>query len=358
MIHLLIYLFSVFIVLCSCTKRNDPKISEHKIVLENISSKTIKLEQLFDNSFPINKDQILNEIRSISNAHDLPIHIAAWIYVRQLTSHDYPPTIDEKWIHNPIIFLNSVGQGFCDDRASVMAIIWNWLGFETRVWSLTGHVVPEVLVNSNWQMLDPDEEEFYLNKKGEIASVNELSKNSKLIAKTKQNSPLHKKIEKIVEKKIASNHRDLARYYKTEEDNFMADWFTDISIDGKEKFILPPKTKLVFPIIYKKSSDGNRYADHSLKATIYGPLEQDTVQVPLVLSEFRKYEHGKEENVNQFSNLNYNYYNVPLDVSMSNLDSVVLYYSINKIMIDRLLDSSKTRWSYEGLQTLNQTQIY
>ncbi|MFO1219688.1 MAG: hypothetical protein U1E89_15075 [Burkholderiaceae bacterium] len=91
------------------------------------------------------------------------------------------PLTEQQWAHSPVIFLNSVGFGYCDDVASVYADLARTAGYEARVWGLQGHVVPELRVDGRWEMYDPDLEVYYLNAAGLPAGVDELASNPKLI---------------------------------------------------------------------------------------------------------------------------------------------------------------------------------
>jgi len=100
-------------------------------------------------------DDVLAEI--VSSADDYPgepEYRKAWRFIRGRIRHASPLT-GAPWYHAPTLMLNSTAFGFCDDKAHILAYVWQRLGHTARVWSLEGHVVPEVLVGERWAMFDP-----------------------------------------------------------------------------------------------------------------------------------------------------------------------------------------------------------
>jgi hypothetical protein len=93
----------------------------------------------------------------------------------------YTPYTGSDQQHDPLLFVNSLGYGYCDDFASVLATIWQWQGYESRVWWMTGHVVPEIRVGDRWMMFDADLGVFYTDRSGGVGSVEELSLDPQLI---------------------------------------------------------------------------------------------------------------------------------------------------------------------------------
>jgi hypothetical protein len=87
--------------------------------------------------------------------------------------------------HDPFIQLNSLGYGQCDDLATLLFTLWHKAGFKSRLWSLNNHIVPEVLIEEKWHMLDPSFGIYFLNNNGIIASVNELAQDLNLICNPK-----------------------------------------------------------------------------------------------------------------------------------------------------------------------------
>jgi hypothetical protein len=95
-----------------------------------------------------------------------------WLNTAFKVMHNSPFT-EKRWQHNPILFLNSVGNGLCDDVASVNEALWRYANFPARTWYLDGHVVSEVYHGGKWKMFDADMG-FYCEVNDTILSVTEI----------------------------------------------------------------------------------------------------------------------------------------------------------------------------------------
>lgn len=104
----------------------------------------------------------------------------AWRFVKSNLQYNIPVS-EAAWMHQPTIIFNSLGFGQCDDLASALAFIWREMGYETRIWNLNGHVVPEVFADGKWQMFDPSYDVYYYNEHREVAGFEELCANPSLV---------------------------------------------------------------------------------------------------------------------------------------------------------------------------------
>ncbi len=109
-----------------------------------------------------------------------PLHRRAWRYVLARTRHDWPLSAG-LFLHQPDMFLRSVGAGLCDDVSNVLHWIRTGPGYESRVRSLEGHVAPEVKIDGRWETYDPDFGVYYMNRQGQVAGVDELAADPLLI---------------------------------------------------------------------------------------------------------------------------------------------------------------------------------
>jgi len=100
--------------------------------------------------------------------------LALWRHVMRNRTH-FDPLTAWNWVHSPVLFMNSLGFGYCDDVASVFSKVARQAGYSARVWSLSGHVVPEMQVDGRWEMYDPDLGVFYLDAAGRVCGVEELA---------------------------------------------------------------------------------------------------------------------------------------------------------------------------------------
>lgn len=146
------------------------------ICIENNSASAVTFSLNINEIFPLDFETISNEIDAIVLQEKLSKQEAAYIFVRRNTFYNSPYSI-ESWQHEPLLFINSIGGGFCDDLASVLAATWKHKGDSARVIGIDAHVIPEVFADRKWQMLDPTCGTFYTNQKGEKLSVEEIGSN-------------------------------------------------------------------------------------------------------------------------------------------------------------------------------------
>jgi hypothetical protein len=120
-----------------------------------------------------NSSQLIHEIQTTLDEKNRGLPYKIWVWLLNNSYHCEPFT-GEYWVHTPYIFANSIGFGFCDDVASVMAILINDTGGEARVWSLSGHVVPEVKLSGRWEIYDPDLGVVYIDSAGRLMDYNSI----------------------------------------------------------------------------------------------------------------------------------------------------------------------------------------
>lgn len=214
------------------------------ILIRNTNNQEVTFELDINGTFPLKMTNITQAIEDSSVSKNTPIEEEAWRYVARSTFWSNPIT-SENWQHDPVLFLNSIGGGFCDDQASVLAAIWkNWFD-SVRVVGLNGHVVSEVFSNNKWKMYDADLMVAYLNAENQVCSVVELEDSSQFIS-----SP---RLEKVIgtnpvlkTKNPASNYA--AKLYASSEDN---DDVTSWHLGTKEassRFIIPAYATLKIEI--------------------------------------------------------------------------------------------------------------
>ena len=194
--YIIIYFCSLFITSCntSISKENVQLTIEKNftftdsfnvIYLHNNNNQSVHFQFKINDLFPLEMKDIVRSIEDSSIKRNTLIEEEVWRYVSNTTFWSTPLT-PENWQHNPILFLNSIGGGHCDDRASVLAATWrNWYD-SVRIIGLNGHVVPEVKSHKKWKMYDPDRKVAYLNANNEICSVSELEDSAQYISNPTQ----------------------------------------------------------------------------------------------------------------------------------------------------------------------------
>jgi len=163
-----------------------------------------------------------------------------WRFIRDNRYHDYPVTPDS-WKHNPALFFNSIGLGFCGETASLYSQLASLLGFSARVWGLDGHVIPEVLADGRWEMYDPDLEVYYYNDAGQVAGVIELAADPSLILSPRNNlAPRHSFVYS----------QTIADIYSTSYNNKVNDWYSSNPLTYRLFIDIPPAGRVEFPKIF------------------------------------------------------------------------------------------------------------
>lgn len=173
--------------------------------------------------------------------------LALWRWLVESRSHGSPATAD-LLLHDPVLLVNVYGYGFCDDAAHVLAALAGAAGLQARVWSLNGHVVPEVRMDGHWALLDPDDEAYFLEADGlKIAGAETLARQPDLLS-----SP------QLVPGRTSAYYRvEVVRpFFETEADNshgpaVLPETFLELDYD------LAPGDAIVF----SSASAGRRHAD-------------------------------------------------------------------------------------------------
>jgi hypothetical protein len=234
-------------------KANNP--SKQAIRIENKSTENAQFSIKLNNLFFKNMQEIVSAIIQLEDEYkDEPIQRKTWRFMTDHIAYNLP-IIQNHWQQNPMILLNSVGYDKCGNQAEILAFLWEKLGFKTRIWSLNGHMVPEVFADGHWQMFDPSNGVYYLNGQGNIASVEDIVRNLELL--TKPN-------EKMISKSTLSNQflfesisysTFLGNIYGTVEDNYVypSNYLGDTSFLDFE-LNLPPNAIFEFPLFVSNAA--------------------------------------------------------------------------------------------------------
>ena len=174
------------------------------------------------------------------------MEISAW---RLVKDHSYfeEPLTDTSWIHGPLIFLNSLGFGYCDDKAATLAFLWEQCGFFSRVWSLGGHVVPEVHDGDLWRMYDPEYEVFYRMPDSSVASVQDLMTSPGVIRYGFADQLPCNNIHGLWNRYSYKT----AEVYFSAENNAVTDWYSEPLGAYEFEVTIPPGGSFEFPGKYE-----------------------------------------------------------------------------------------------------------
>ena len=184
MLALLLVVITTVVATSSNIELKVPKNAKPKdyyLEIRNSSLATIDFSMKLNGNFSVNTADLIANIKALPEAYKgEPDYVKVWRYIVANRYHSYP-LCAQYYQHDPSFFMNSMGFGLCDDSAFVAASIWRAMGYESRVWGLAGHVVPEIKINNRWELYDPDLEVIYYKKNGQVAGVEDLEKNPDLI---------------------------------------------------------------------------------------------------------------------------------------------------------------------------------
>jgi hypothetical protein len=123
------------------------------------------------------------------------------------------PVCGQFYQHSPSFFMNSMGFGLCDDVASVLAFLWEEMGYKVRTWDLHGHVVSEVYANNEWLLYDADLCVVYYKKNKRVAGVEYLQEHPELIS-----MPVNKN---MISSKLGAYSENVKNIYLTKYNNHL-----------------------------------------------------------------------------------------------------------------------------------------
>ena len=220
-------------------KTDFPQSNFVKIL--NAGNVQASFQMNINNALFNSKTDLINTIISTPDEFaNEPIERKVWRFIRDNRYHFNPMTALQ-WGHDPTLFFNSIGFGFCDDSASVYYQLMTSLGYTVRVWGMDGHVVPEVLINGRWEMYDPDKKVYYYDTNGDIAGVEELAQNPDLIT-----NPINP-----FSSDPSAYSSSTADIYASIDNNDVAPYYTvDPVLNYLLQFQVPPSGSLEFPAVF------------------------------------------------------------------------------------------------------------
>lgn len=223
----------------------------HEVALSNPAAQAIGLKNagptdalirldINGRMFPGNRDDILSRISRSGTPPTLDtLQFRIWRALAENTRRG--ATLSESnWLHAPTRVLNSTGFGYCDDLASAFAALVSEAGMEVRVWTLNGHVVPEVRIDGRWEMYDSDTGIIYFNDANQIAGVEELMADPTLITQPR---------DFIAAKKLDDAFpfsEELAGIYSSVGDNQVWEFYTSAVPRADARIAMPAGATLAF----------------------------------------------------------------------------------------------------------------
>lgn len=97
---------------------------------------------------------------------------AIWAYLYCLRHHSHGPAPLESWddprILDPATFFSAYGYGLCGHIAHAFVGLCDRLGLRSRVITMGGHTCPEVRLEDDWHIFDPNGETWYPRSDGRL----------------------------------------------------------------------------------------------------------------------------------------------------------------------------------------------
>ncbi|HXI01833.1 MAG TPA: hypothetical protein VNI57_01525 [Candidatus Saccharimonadales bacterium] len=103
--------------------------------------------------------------------------LMVWYSMVKLVFNGFPPL---EYIHpdamvvDPIKLMNVYGYTFCGPHAASTIALARQAGLEARGWAISGHIVPEILWDGGWHMLDSSLVNWFPREDGSPAGVEEI----------------------------------------------------------------------------------------------------------------------------------------------------------------------------------------
>ncbi len=248
--------------------------SDYCITLANSGPETAMLIsfKLNGRGFYSSVEELLEAIKCIEPEYPgEPDYRKAWRFTRDYSYNCWPsaPLTGQIWQHRPALFLNSLGFGYCDDTACIDCLLWRRLGYQARVWGLSGHVVPEILVDGRWEMYDASFGVYYYGKDGRIAGVKELEDHPEFIRKPLR--PINP-LTSLGYQQFVADRYSSKDDNKLFEDSWLADGNPGDEAERPLVFEIPQQAKLVLPLppaaalkVSDKKEPPKLYADAALE---------------------------------------------------------------------------------------------
>jgi hypothetical protein len=258
------------------------------VSMTNISESPVVFT-LEHNGFPQfqSTTEMIDFVRNMAPvASGEPFERKLWRFVRDNVYHNLPVNA-EKALNNPWTIISSKGWGICSHVAAVYVLLAREAGYEARVWGLTGHVVPEIRIDDQWQVFDPDLAVYYYTVDGRIAGIGDLQTDPSLVS-----LPVNRIFAESTYDFPYS--QEVAGIYGTPADNYVGE--QNFIPDSEMQFqpvTLPPGASLVYPGQWTPNVVGvdgvnTREVELFLQAKLTTPAEYaGEVRMPWMLWEIR-----------------------------------------------------------------------
>lgn len=265
---------------------STPNVDTDLVTMKNHSDRSVDFTLSFNGHMNF---ETINELVAhvAAMAPEIPgegLERKLWRFIRDNSYHDNPLS-NEYWLLDSWATVNSIGSGFCSHFAGTYVQAARVAGYSVRMWDLSGHVVPEIQVDGQWRMLDPDFGIYYYNRSGQIASIADLEADPDLIEQPV--TPLFPNGFPTDAYPIDGYSSAVAEIYASAENNKVATGLMPKTPSGSSRIVLPPGATLSLPGLWTAPLIGVDGVT-TIKAFSQGAMELPagwigTVQLPWVL---------------------------------------------------------------------------
>lgn len=288
----LLFLIVLFLPFLSEGQGITYKIAEQKktnssVIISNHSEKATDVAYLLKDFFFLSDSLLVEYVNNLEVPEALNRdYRKAWFFMVHYTWAARVPLAKRNQMNDGLAFINSLGWGFCGVKSQMLAWIWGKMGYESRVWDLNGHIVPELFVDGHWEVWDPTYHVFYPGNGGIPLGVDSLAAFPEMIYQP--NDPLG--LEKNFWMKMMGYTRNLAEMYSTTSDNTLLEKEIFLPEGSQSQvFALPPQSKMIVPVYSgiplwsDFHGEPKRLYDYAECAVYIDSGFTGTVQLPLVL---------------------------------------------------------------------------
>jgi len=268
-------------------KISSKKNTSPSVVISNNTGKVTDVAFLLKDYFFLSDSLLVEYINNLEVPEPLNRdYRKAWFFMVNYTWSARVPLAKRSQMNDGLAFINSLGWGFCGIKSQMLAWIWEKMGYDSRVWDLNGHIVPELFVDGHWEVWDPTYHVFYPGNGGIPLGVDSLAAFPEMVFQP--NDPFG--LEKNFWMKMMGYTRNLAEMYATKSDNIMLE-MEIIWPEGSQSqvFALPPQARMIMPVYSgiplwsDFHGEPQRLYDYAECAVYIHSGFTGTVQLPLVL---------------------------------------------------------------------------
>ncbi|HEY2393006.1 MAG TPA: hypothetical protein VGK22_17650 [Candidatus Angelobacter sp.] len=134
----------------------------------------------------LNRSSILRPRKGLKNEE---FALSTWQFVSAHSQHYCnagAPGDPDDYSSEPMRLFDGYGMGCCEQRAFILAWVWQGAGYQSRLVWMAFHEVPEIFYEGAWHMFDPDHGVYYLQLDNKtVASVADVIANPSLVARVK-----------------------------------------------------------------------------------------------------------------------------------------------------------------------------